>query len=102
MPPPEKSSYLSLPSHPIFSVKSSSAKDLQASDLRTHAEIGEYSNSAQLQAPDKMNVMVVRGSDLIVAVGTEIRITTWGESLPTGVSAPTYKVSHPIPCNNLL
>lgn len=41
------------------------------------------------------NVMVMRGSDLVLAVGNEIRIANVVDAKATGTSQASYKVSYP-------
>lgn len=40
----------------------------------------------------RRNIMVLRGSDLIVAVGKQLRITSLADTSAPSSSTPTYKV----------
>ncbi|KAG8965932.1 hypothetical protein FRC03_012768 [Tulasnella sp. 419] len=72
--------------HPIFSVEDPGS--LSLSDLQTDDELEDF-------PPNKRNVMVVRGSDLIVAVGSQLRITSLVDArASSSQSKAAYKILH--------
>lgn len=78
----------SLPEHPIFDVPESSlSNQLGESSGSSNGE--DNSNHSQ---GGPTNMMLLRGSDLILAVGKELRITTIVESKVPGTSKTSYKV----------
>jgi hypothetical protein len=75
----------SLSKHSIFSVP---PKEILAFDESVTLEDLRHASSAT-----RKNVMCFRGSDLIVAVGSELRITTLVDPRNEGGSTGTYKVT---------
>lgn len=71
-----------LPNHPIFDVPES----------LLNVDSGRSSSGGNDNHKGQTNLMLLRGSDLILAVGKELRMTTVVEAKAPGTSKVAYKV----------
>jgi nucleoporin NUP82 len=89
-----------LTDHPIFSLPKSLARQPRSSlELSSSTLPNSTSTKEDVAPPGRQQVMLLKGADLILAAGKEIRMTSLNDARLDQKSHKTYKVRPSVYCH---